>query len=87
MASGRPYRYEVRMSFGPAIEALLASLPKKPILVIKRPLAIMELVFEEPLADEERRELEAKLGELLGNGYKVELEEKKEMPGASPIPR
>jgi len=58
------------------VEQVLASLPRRPAAVIRRCPPILELIYEEQLAEEEKEELKNKLKELLGPGYEVEVEDR-----------
>jgi len=57
-------------------EQVLASLPRRPAAVVRRSPPVLELLYEEQLAEEEKEELKNRLRELLGPGYGVEVEDR-----------
>ena len=57
-------------------EQVLASLPRRPAAIIRRGPPVLELIYEEQLAEEEKEEPKNRLKELLGSGYEVEVEDR-----------
>ena len=73
--NGAKRRTHVRVRLDLA-EQVLASLPKRPAAIIRRSPPVLELIYEEQLAEEEKEELKNRLRELLGPGYEVEVEDR-----------
>ena len=71
--AGRRTHVRIRLDLA---KQVLANLPRRPAAVIRRSPPVLELIYEEQLAEEEKEELKNRLKELLGSGYEVEVEDR-----------